>query len=81
MTTFSLNQSNDGFVQLATIKVPGCGRNERDDAPVIVIEIEKGEIVMKVWADILSTEPSHVIPLNGALLSKKVAHEASDPAG
>jgi hypothetical protein len=72
-TTFALNQSNDGKLQLAHLKVPGCGRAEKDDAPVVSIEIEDGNVTLLVYADINSEEATHEIPLNGALLAKKVA--------
>jgi sucrose-6-phosphate hydrolase SacC (GH32 family) len=70
--TFGFSQGNDGTTQIARITVPGCGRNEKNDAPVIMVEVGKeGKITLLVYADILSTEPTHEIPLNGALLTKK----------
>jgi hypothetical protein len=70
--TFGMNTGNDGTTQFAHIRVPGCGRNEKDDAPVISVEIERdGGIKLLVYADILSTEATHEIWLDGALLAKK----------
>jgi hypothetical protein len=74
---FKFSQGNDGTVQFARMSVPGCGRNEKDEAPIIQVEIEHdGKINLLVWGDILSTEPTHVIPLGGAKLTakKKVVH-------
>jgi hypothetical protein len=70
--TFGMNTGNDGTTQFAHIRIPGCGRNEKDDAPVISVEIEKdGGIKLLVYADIQSTEATHEISLNGALLVRK----------
>jgi hypothetical protein len=74
--TFGMNQGNDGTTQFAHIRVLGCGRNEKDDAPVISIEIEKeGGINLLVYADIQSSEATHEISLNGALLTRKAKVE------
>jgi hypothetical protein len=64
--TFALNQSDDGKLRLAHLKVPGCGRKEKADAPVVSVEIEDDNVTLLVYGDIQSTEPTHIIPLNGA---------------
>ena len=70
--TFKFAQGNDGTTQYARIAVPGCGRNEKDDAPTILVEVEKdGSIILSVYADIKSKQPTHEISLNGAKLEKK----------
>ena len=72
ITSFGFSQADDGTTRIARVTVPGTGRNERDDAPIIMVEIEKnGDMKLLVYADILSKEATHEIPLNGALLSKK----------
>jgi hypothetical protein len=71
-TSFGFSQADDGTTRIARVIVPGTGRNERDDAPIIMVEIEKnGNMKLLVYADILSKEATHEIPLNGALLAKK----------
>ena len=72
---FRFAQANDGLVQIARVQVPGCGRNERDDAPVILIENENGNLTLYVYADIQASVPTHEISLNGALLSRKTKEE------
>jgi hypothetical protein len=72
-TTFKLDQSNTGMIQLGKLTIPGCGRNERDDAPVVLCEIEGNNLTLYVYGDINSIEPTHEIPLNGALLAVKKA--------
>ena len=72
-TAFGFSQANDGTVQIARINVPGCGRNERDDAPVILVEKDGDNITLFIYADILATVPTHEISLNGAKLTKKIA--------
>lgn len=70
--TFGFSQGNDGLIQYARMSVPGCGRNEKDGAPIILVEVDReGNIELHVYADILSTEPTHIIPLNGAKISRK----------
>jgi hypothetical protein len=73
--SFRFAQANDQTVQIARVQVPGCGRKERDDAPVILIENDGGNITLFVYADILASVPTHEISLNGALLSKKTKEE------
>jgi hypothetical protein len=69
---FGLSQADDGTTRLARVTVPGCGRKEKDDAPVILIEVGKdGQTTLLVYGDIQSKEPTHEIPLNGAKLSKR----------
>jgi hypothetical protein len=63
---FGFSQGHNGTIQFAHISIPQCGRSERDDAPVISVEIEGGKITLLVYADILSKEPTHEIPLGGA---------------
>lgn len=72
-TTFKLDQSNSGMRQLGKLYIPGCGRNEKDDAPVVLCEIEGNKITLYVYGDINSSEPTHEIPLDGARLTAKVA--------
>jgi hypothetical protein len=77
-TSFGFSHADDGTTRIARLIVPGTGRNERDDAPIILVEIEKsGDMKLLVYADILSKEATHEIPLNGALLIKK-EKEVSD---
>ena len=80
---FQFSQGNDGTVQFARMTVPGCGRKEKDEAPIIQVEIEHdGKITLLVYADILSSEPTHEIPLNGAnieLKQKEANTEKGDP--
>jgi hypothetical protein len=69
---FGFSQGTDSTTQFARLVVPHCGRNEKDDAPVIQIEIEHtGKITLLVYGDILSKEPTHEIPLGGAKVSLK----------
>ena len=70
-------QVDGAEIQFARIGVPGCGRNERDDAPVILIEINQttGKIELNVYGDIQSTEPTHTISLGDAKLGKKKVQE------
>jgi hypothetical protein len=68
---FKFAQANDGITQLARVQVPGCGRKERDDAPVILIENENGNLTLYVYADIQANVPTHEICLNGAKLSRR----------
>jgi hypothetical protein len=70
--TFGFSQANDQTIQLARVTVPGCGRNEKNDAPIILVEVEGDKVTLLVYADIQSKEPTHEIPLNGAKLSKRV---------
>ena len=70
---FKFAQANDGMVQIARVNVPGCGRNERDDAPVILVEKDGDNITLFIYADILAKSPTHEISLNGAKLEKKAA--------
>lgn len=72
-TTFRLDQSNTGMIQLGKLSIPGCGRNEKDNAPTVLVEIEGENITLFVYGDINSTEPTHEISLNGAKLSVKKA--------
>ena len=75
-TSFGFSQADDGTTRIARVTVPGTGRNERDDAPIIMVEIEKnGDMKLLVYADILSKEATHEIPLNGALLAKKAKED------
>jgi hypothetical protein len=69
--SFKFAQTNDQTVQIARVQVPGCGRNERDDAPVILIEKDGDNVTLFVYADILANVPTHEICLNGAKLSRK----------
>lgn len=73
MNTFQFRQADDGTARRAFLSVPGCGRNEKDDAPIILVQQDhlSGEITLLVFADIQSTEPTHEIPLNGAKLKAK----------
>ena len=74
-TSFGFSQGDDGTTRIARLIVPGTGRSEKDDAPIILIEMEKdGDIKLLVYADILSKEPTHEIPLNGALLTRRVVY-------
>ena len=75
MTIFKLNQADDGTVRLAHLFVPGCGRKEKDEAPILTVEKEGDKITLLVYGDINSSEPTHEIPLGGALLSKKVVEK------
>jgi hypothetical protein len=78
---FKFAQGNTGEIQYAHISVPGCGRNEKDDAPTILVEIAlDGTISLAVYADIQSTEATHEIVLNGALLEKKAPKKEKDDA-
>ena len=72
---FGFSQGEDGTTRFARMSIPGCGRNEKDDAPIIQVEVDReGKINLLVWGDILSSEPTHIIPLGGAkLTAKKVA--------
>ena len=70
---FRLDQSNTGLIQLGKLSVPGCGRNEKDDAPVILCEIEGKNITLFVYGDINSKEPTHQISLNDARVAVKKA--------
>ena len=70
---FKFEQGNTGIVQLAKVTVPECGRNEKDDAPILLVEREGSNITLFVYADILSTLPTHEISLNGARLTLKAA--------
>jgi hypothetical protein len=65
--------TNGTSIRYARVTVPGCGRKEKDDAPIILIEIDDktGKITMEVYGDILSEEPTHIIPLGGAKLELK----------
>ena len=84
---FGFAQGDDGTTRYARVKVPGCGRREKDDAPIVMVEIRKsGEITLQVYADIKSSEATHEIPLNGARLELKeadmetVAEKENEPA-
>jgi hypothetical protein len=69
---FKFSQGEDGTTRFARLAVPGCGRNEKEDAPIIQVEIEHdGKINLLIWGDILSTEPTHVVPLGGAKLAAR----------
>jgi hypothetical protein len=69
---FGFSQGSDGTTQFARLSVPGCGRNEKDGAPVILVEVEHdGKITLLVYGDILSTEPTHIVPLGGAKVEIK----------
>lgn len=81
-TSFGFSQADDGTTRIARVCVPGTGRNERDDAPIIMVEIEKsGDMKLLVYADILSREATHEIPLNGALLANKTREEELSGVG
>ena len=71
MDTFKFSQGSDSTVRFAHIAVPGCGRNKKDDAPVVSVEIEGDKITLLVYADILAEQPTHEIPLGGAKLTVK----------
>ena len=75
-----LSQGDDGTIRIARVGIPGHGRNEKDDAPVVMVELTRdGDATVLVYADILSTEPTHEIPLGGAKLSvKEKAKEKAD---
>jgi hypothetical protein len=76
--TFTFNQGTDGVISFAGITIPGCGRNEKDTAPVVMVERTKdGDIKLLVYGDILSKHPTHEISLNGAKLEKKEVTHAS----
>lgn len=74
--TFKFQQGSDGPRQYARLQISECGRKERDDAPVILVEEEGDNITLRVYADILSSEPTHEISLNGAKLKLKPKTEA-----
>ena len=71
---FGFAQGRDGERQSAWLTVPGCGRLERDD-PIIIVEIQNGQITLLVYADIKASVPTHEIPLNGAKLELKPVKE------
>ena len=73
---FKFEQGETGMIRLARITVPGCGRNEKDNAPVLLIEKEGDNLTLFVYADILSTLPTHEISLNGARLTLKTEAKA-----
>jgi hypothetical protein len=56
------------------VGLPGYGLHdmEADTGAVIFIELYEGEPRLLVWADITSSEPTHVIPLGGASESKRL---------
>jgi hypothetical protein len=66
---------NGEDIQYARLSVPGLGRNEKENAPVILIEInhKSGEVVLEVYGDINSKVATHEIPLNGAKITAKKA--------
>jgi hypothetical protein len=69
---FGFSQGSDGSTQFAHIVIPGCGRIEKDGAPILTIEIEHdGKITLLVYGDILSAEPTHIVPLGGARIEIK----------
>ncbi len=64
---FALDQSNDGTVRSARMKVPGCGNNNLQNGAVIAVEIEGDKLTLVVFGDINSRVPTHEIDLTGAL--------------
>lgn len=70
---FKLDQGETQMIRLAKLTVPGCGRAEKDDAPVVLCEIEGNNITLFVYGDITSIFPTHEISLNGARQAVKQA--------
>ena len=56
-----------------TINVAGYGEKCADDGygTPIYLELYQGKLVLRVWADINSEEPTHVIDMSGALESRR----------
>ena len=52
-----------------TLHPEGHGTLDGDFAPV-VIELKDKTVRLIVWADINQEDPTHIIPLDGALLSR-----------
>ncbi len=50
------------------ISIPGFGTSDMEPGagPVIYLEMENGEPILRVWADIKTEEPTHKISLKGA---------------
>jgi len=79
---FGFSQGSDGTTQFARLSVPGCGRNEKDGAPIIQVEVDHdGKITLLVYGDILSKEPTHEIPLGGAKIAVKAKAQLEPATG
>ena len=57
-----------------SLHLPGFGTRDMEPGagPVIFLEFENGEPILRVWADITTEEPTHKISLKRASESRRI---------
>ncbi len=70
--SYKLKVENEG--DGLSLHLPGFGTRDMEPGagPVIFLEFENGEPILRVWADITTEEPTHKISLERASESRRL---------